>query len=94
MSKRKLQKLVDNGFVEGWNDPRYPTVQGIMRRGMTIQALKEFMLAQGPSKNNNFMEWDKIWAQNIKILDPVTPRYTAIEKDNICHFYIDKVPGL
>ena len=92
MSKRKLQKLVDQGMVEGWMDPRFPTVQGIMRRGLTIQALTEFMLGLGPSKNNNFMEWDKIWALNKKILDPITPRYTAIEKDRISHLYLSNVP--
>ena len=64
MSKRKLQWFVDNKHVEGWYDPRFPTVQGIMRKGMTVQALKEFMLEQGPSQNNNLMEWDKIWAIN------------------------------
>ena len=40
LSKRKLRWFVENQYVEGWNDPRFPTIQGIERRGMTAQALK------------------------------------------------------
>ena len=36
------------------------------------------MLEQGPSKNTNLMEWDKIWALNKDVIDPIVPRYTAI----------------
>ena len=46
LSKRKLQWFVDNGKVEGWHDPRFPTVRGITRRGLTIEALKQFILSQ------------------------------------------------
>lgn len=49
-----------------------------MKRGMTVAALTEFMLEQGPSKNSNLMEWDKIWALNRKILDRDCHRYTVI----------------
>jgi len=59
LSKRKLKWFVEEGHVEGWNDPRFPTVQGIMRRGMTVAALSSFMLEQGASKNTNMMEWAK-----------------------------------
>jgi glutamyl-tRNA synthetase len=78
MSKRKLQWFVDQGLVEGWHDPRFPTVQGILRRGMTVEAIREFMRLQGFSKNVNIMEWDKIWAINKKIIDPTAHRYTAL----------------
>ncbi|XP_024365597.1 glutamate--tRNA ligase, cytoplasmic [Physcomitrium patens] len=78
LSKRKLQWFVDNGRVEGWNDPRFPTVQGIIRRGLTIEALKQFILSQGASKNLNLMEWDKLWTINKKIIDPICPRHTAV----------------
>jgi glutamyl-tRNA synthetase len=46
LSKRKLQWFVDNGKVEGWHDPRFPTVRGITRRGLTVEALKQFILSQ------------------------------------------------
>ena len=51
LSKRKLRWFVEEGKVEGWDDPRFPTVQGIMRKGMTVEALKVYMLEQGPSQN-------------------------------------------
>lgn len=81
LSKRKLTWFVDTGRVEGWNDPRFPTVQGVVRRGMTIQALQEFMVSQGASKNVTLQEWDKIWSINKRIIDPVCPRHTAISTD-------------
>lgn len=78
LSKRHLRTFVENGIVDGWGDPRFPTVQGIMRHGMTIEALKRFMLEQGPSRNTNFQEWDKIWAINKDVIDPTCPRYTGL----------------
>lgn len=82
LSKRKLTWFVEEGLVDGWDDPRFPTVRGILRRGMTVEGLKQFIIAQGSSKSVVFMEWDKIWAFNKKVIDPVAPRYTALEKDN------------
>uniref|UniRef100_A0A0K2UDB5 Bifunctional glutamate/proline--tRNA ligase n=1 Tax=Lepeophtheirus salmonis TaxID=72036 RepID=A0A0K2UDB5_LEPSM len=80
MSKRKLTWFVESGQVEGWNDPRFPTVRGVIRRGLTIEALKNFILAQGSSRSVVFMEWDKIWAFNRKIIDPIAPRYTTVDE--------------
>jgi glutamyl-tRNA synthetase len=57
LSKRKLTKFVDTGRVWGWDDPRMPTVRGIRRRGMTVPALREFIIKQGPSKNIVNLDW-------------------------------------
>jgi len=78
MSKRKLQALVDTGVADGWDDPRFPTVRGLMRRGLTVTALRAFILSQGASRSATLMEWDKIWTVNKRALDPVAPRHVAI----------------
>lgn len=64
-----------------------------MRRGMTAEALKTFMLEQGPSRNTVNMEWDKIWAVNKQILDPVVPRFTAIGKATAVKLTIENGPS-
>jgi glutamyl-tRNA synthetase len=92
LSKRMLKWFVEGGLVDGWSDPRFPTVQGIMRRGMTSDSLKLFMLDQGASKNTNMMEWDKIWAFNKDIIDPQSKRYNAIVKSSACHMVIENGP--
>ncbi|CAL8243627.1 unnamed protein product [Lota lota] len=83
LSKRKLTWFVDQGYVDGWDDPRFPTVRGVLRRGMTVEGLKQFIAAQGGSRSVVNMEWDKIWAFNKKVIDPVAPRYTALSKSYV-----------
>ncbi|XP_008548308.1 bifunctional glutamate/proline--tRNA ligase [Microplitis demolitor] len=83
LSKRKLTWFVDNGLVDGWDDPRLPTVRGILRHGLTVEGLKQFIIAQGGSRSVVFMEWDKIWAMNKKIIDPIAYRYTALDSDDL-----------
>ncbi|XP_041417966.1 uncharacterized protein LOC100158287 isoform X4 [Xenopus laevis] len=87
LSKRKLTWFVNEGLVDGWDDPRFPTVRGVLRRGMTVEGLKQFIAAQGSSRSVVNMEWDKIWAFNKKlraickkVIDPVAARYTALLK--------------
>lgn len=83
LSKRKLKWFVEKGFVDGWSDPRFPTIQAVCRRGITVDALLEFVLTQGASKNANLMEWDKIWAINKAKIDPVVPRYAAVDSSAV-----------
>ncbi|GAM19155.1 hypothetical protein SAMD00019534_023300 [Acytostelium subglobosum LB1] len=78
LSKRKLQYFVDEGIVTGWHDPRMPTLQGIMRRGLTVEALKEFVLSQGASAVNTMMDIGKLWAINKLFIEPNVPRYTCL----------------
>ncbi|KAF8538146.1 tRNA synthetases class I, catalytic domain-containing protein [Trichophaea hybrida] len=83
LSKRKLAWFVGEGHVTGWDDPRFPTVRGIRRRGMTIEALRQFILSQGPSKNVVNLDWTIIWAFNKKVIDPIAPRHTALLKEGL-----------
>jgi len=50
MSKRKLKQLVEENYVDGWDDPRLPTISGLRRRGFTPEAIREFVAAAGVSK--------------------------------------------
>jgi glutamyl-tRNA synthetase len=78
LSKRKLTRIVNEGRVWGWDDPRMPTIRGILRRGEDVTALREFILRQGPSRNVVNMQWDVFWTTNRKRIDPTAPRHTAV----------------
>ena len=55
-SKRKLLYLVENNFVDGWDDPRMPTISGLRRRGYSPDALKKFVQKAGVAKRENIIE--------------------------------------
>ena len=92
LSKRKLQWLVDEKKADGWDDPRFPTVAGILRRGMTVAALKKFILDMGAARNTNLMEWDKLWTENKYVIDPIASRYTALLSDGIVPLILSNGP--
>jgi glutaminyl-tRNA synthetase len=56
MSKRKLLRLVEEGHVNGWDDPRMPTVSGLRRRGYTPDSIKNFIRSVGMSKRQQLIE--------------------------------------
>ncbi len=55
-SKRKLKALVDEGFVDAWDDPRMPTVSGLRRRGFTPEAIRDFCERIGVAKSNSTVD--------------------------------------
>ncbi|EQC32783.1 hypothetical protein SDRG_09754 [Saprolegnia diclina VS20] len=92
LSKRKLQWFVDQGVVEGWYDPRFPTVQGVLRRGVTVEALREFILSQGASRRIVDMEWDKFWTINKRVIDPIARRFFAIDAARAVRLNVHGLP--
>ncbi|HWL63465.1 MAG TPA: glutamine--tRNA ligase/YqeY domain fusion protein [Steroidobacteraceae bacterium] len=82
LSKRKLMQLVDEGHVEGWNDPRMPTLAGARRRGFTPEALRTFIERLGVSKSDSPIDigvlencvrdhLNEVAPRRIAVLDPV-----------------------
>ncbi|MAX25200.1 MAG: glutamine--tRNA ligase [Phycisphaeraceae bacterium] len=81
-SKRKLLKLITDGIVDGWNDPRMPTIRGMRRRGFTPGSIKRFWDEAGVAKRENLLEYaklesflrdelNKIAQRRMAVLDPI-----------------------
>lgn len=82
MSKRKLLQLVNEGHVEGWDDPRMPTISGMRRRGYTAKAIRDFCDRIGVAKRENLIDLglleffvredlNKTALRRMAVLDPV-----------------------
>ncbi|MCQ8888144.1 glutamine--tRNA ligase [Pseudoalteromonas carrageenovora] len=78
MSKRKLNDLVVNKFVEGWDDPRMPTIAGLRRRGYTPGSIREFCLRIGVTKQENMVEMGMLEACIREDLNENAPRAMAV----------------
>ena len=92
MSKRKLMRLVEDGVVSGWDDPRMPTISGLRRRGYTPASIKNFIETVGVSKRENSIDvallefkiredLNKTAKRVLGVLDPVKVVITNYPED-------------
>ncbi len=78
MSKRILKRLVDEGYVTGWDDPRMPTLSGLRRRGYSPQAIREFCSAVGVAKANTTVDVNLLEHHLRQDLNKRAPRVMAV----------------
>ena len=77
-SKRKLKQLVDDNYVNGWDDPRMPTLAGLRRRGYTPAAIRLFCERIGVTKADSWIDYSTLEGALRDALDPVAPRAMAV----------------
>ncbi|MBT8338021.1 MAG: glutamine--tRNA ligase, partial [Gemmatimonadetes bacterium] len=78
MSKRQLIRLVQEGHVRGWDDPRMPTLAGLRRRGVPPEAIRRFVGMDGVTKVNSSLDPSKLDFAVRDVLNPVAPRAMAV----------------
>ena len=79
-SKRKLKKLIDQGYVSGWDDPRMPTISGLRKRGYTPESLQSFVNAAGVAKRDNIIDASLLEFCIRDHLNKIAPRVMAVIK--------------
>ncbi|MDG6902327.1 MAG: glutamate--tRNA ligase [Nitrososphaerota archaeon] len=80
VSKRLLRPLVEKKVVTGWDDPRMPTVDGMKRRGIIPEAIREFTLQVGYTKTEHEYDWSILLSVNRKLLDPISKRFFFVPR--------------
>ncbi len=80
MSKRKLRRLVEEGHVTGWDDPRMPTLRAMRRRGYTAEAILDFITRVGVAKNESVVDVALLEACVREDLNKRAPRRMAVLK--------------
>jgi glutaminyl-tRNA synthetase len=78
MSKRLLTRLVSEGRVSGWDDPRMPTLAGVRRRGIPPAALRDFVRRSGITKANSVSEFSSFEFSIRELLNQIAPRRMAV----------------
>ncbi|MCP1676536.1 glutaminyl-tRNA synthetase [Natronocella acetinitrilica] len=78
LSKRRLTELVSQGIVDGWDDPRMPTIAGIRRRGFPAEALRDFCTRIGVTKSDGMVEMAMLENSVREALDAAAPRAMAV----------------
>ena len=77
-SKRKLKRLVDENIVDGWDDPRMPTISGLRNRGYTPESLRTFVESAGVAKRENIIEASLLEFCVRDHLNKIAPRINAV----------------
>ena len=80
LSKRKLITLVEGGYVDGWDDPRMPTISGLRRRGYTAESIWDFLDRIGVAKNDNLVDYALLEHCIRQELNKTANRYMAVLK--------------
>ena len=104
MSKRKLRRLVEEGYVSGWDDPRMPTLCGLRRRGYTPTSIFTFVREAGISKSDNLIDMRQLEAcirseldltaqRRIAVLDPVKLIVDNYPEDKTEYFDVANNPN-
>ncbi|HYM84044.1 MAG TPA: glutamine--tRNA ligase/YqeY domain fusion protein [Candidatus Dormibacteraeota bacterium] len=78
LSKRVLKRLVDEGVVRGWDDPRMPTISGLRRRGYPAEGIRDFATAIGVAKSDSLVEIEMLEHSVRDVLNRVAPRRFAV----------------
>ena len=78
LSKRKLKKLVDDKYVDGWDDPRMPTISGLRRRGYTPSSIRNFSNSVGVTKRNSIIDVVRLENALREELNKTSPRVFAV----------------
>ena len=103
MSKRKLRQLVEEGLVDGWDDPRMPTIAGLRRRGFTPRSIRNFAEGVGITKSQNMIEYSFLESnlrddlnehadRRFVVLEPVELEITNYPDDKTEYFSVDNHP--
>ena len=103
-SKRKLRALVENGIVDGWDDPRMPTLAGLRKRGYTPESIKNFITSTGVAKSRGatidyqYLEYcirDDLKLKNkrlMAVLDPLKVIIDNYPEDQVEYFTVESNP--
>jgi glutaminyl-tRNA synthetase len=80
MSKRKLMRLVEEGHVSGWDDPRMPTISGLRRRGYTAESIRDFCERIGVAKKESMVDVALLEHCLREDLNRRAPRVMAVQR--------------
>ena len=105
MSKRYLRKLVETGLVDGWDDPRMPTICGLRRRGYTPSAIFDFVARAGVAKSYSIVDYELLEHcireelntgadRRIAILHPIKVVVTNYPEDKVEYFELPNNPAV